>query len=146
MGLLKLSQFGLEGFGVGRLNCRRCHLSHHQRLRTLQQQDEHNQDAGQAQQLGGSVYLQEQLPQAHERLAYENMSQRKVPDYFGLESAGRVVAAVSNLPLSMSASMRKSLINDHQGCPKVAGLFFSRRKCPVQAQPYATGIHSRAQM
>src|SRR6185312_4837643 len=38
-----------------------------------------------------------------------------------------------SLPVSISPSILKSLINDQNGWPKVAGLFPSMRKCPVQA-------------
>jgi len=47
-------------------------------------------------------------------------------------------------PVSIRPSILKSLMNDQNGWPKVAGVFFSSRKWPVQANPYAIGIQSSA--
>ena len=43
---------------------------------------------------------------------------------------------VSRLPLSVSKYIMKSLARDHNGYLNVAGLFFSKKKCPTQANPY----------
>ena len=58
--------------------------------------------------------------------------------------AGFLAIHFSKWPVNISHSMRKSEMNDQNGYPKVAGLFFSSRKCPVHANPYAMGSHKKA--
>jgi len=47
-------------------------------------------------------------------------------------------------PVNISPNILKSLINDHHGWPKVAGLLPSIKKCPIQANAYDTTGQSNA--
>jgi len=49
-----------------------------------------------------------------------------------------------SLPVTISPIILKSLMNDQNGCPNVAGLFFSSTKCPVHANPYPMGKNNSA--
>ena len=44
-------------------------------------------------------------------------------------------ATAANAPDSINASIFQSPMNDQSGCVKVAGRFFSMKKCPVHARP-----------
>src|SRR3977135_4131418 len=69
--------------------------------------------------------------------------QRAARSIFGSQTTSRVqptryrewfrtALSVFSLPVNINASIFQSPINDHSGCVKVAGRFFSMKKCADQ--------------